>query len=128
MNNPNYGMQYRPAMALQTAEERNMGMYLHLSALAGLLLPAAGIVLPIVLWQTQKDRMPALDQHGKAAVNWMISAFIYAIVSIPLMIVLVGFLTLFGVAMLSIIFPIIGAVKASKGELWHYPLAIKFLK
>ena len=60
--------------------------------------------------------------------NWMISATIYAIVSIVLMFVLVGFLTILAVAVMGIVFPIIGAIKANNGELWEYPLTIKFLK
>ena len=72
--------------------------------------------------------MPGLDAHGKMVANWMISAAIYVFVSFILMLVLVGFLTLFAVAIMGIVFPIIGAVKANNGELWEYPLTIKFLK
>jgi uncharacterized protein len=123
-----YNMQYRPDAYLQTAEEKQMGMFLHLSQLASLLVPVAGIVLPIVLWQTQKDKMPGLDVHGKMVANWMISSLIYAVVSVVLMFVLVGFLTILALVIMGIVFPIIGAVKANNGELWEYPLTIKFLK
>jgi hypothetical protein len=58
----------------------------------------------------------------------MISSTIYAIVSIVLMLVLVGFLTLLAVGIMGIVFPIIGAIKANNGEFWEYPLTIKFLK
>ena len=58
-------MQYRPQMALQTSDEKQMGLFLHLSGLAFALVFPLGIVLPILLWQTQKDKMPALDAHGK---------------------------------------------------------------
>ena len=124
-----YNMQYRPQMALQTADEMQMGLFLHLSGLVFALFFPLGIVLPIVLWQTQKDKMPALDAHGKMVTNWMISATIYGVISIVLMFVLVGFLTGAVVWLLAIIFPIVGALKANnEGELWEYPLTIKFLK
>lgn len=123
-----YNLQYQQPSALQTPDQRQMGMFLHLSQLASLIVPVAGIVLPIVLWQTQKDKIPALDAHGKMVTNWMISCFIYAAVSVILMFVLVGFLTILAVAVMGIVFPIIGAVKANNGELWEYPLTIKFLK
>ena len=121
-------MQYRPQMALQTLEEKQMGMFLHLSQLASLIVPVAGIILPIVLWQTQKDKMPALDAHGKMLANWMISSLIYAVISVILVFVIIGIFTLLGVIVMGIVFPIIGAVKANNGELWEYPLTIKFLK
>ena len=123
-----FNMQPMQPSSLQTQEQRQMGMFLHLSQLASVVVPLAGIVLPIVLWQTQKDKMPALDPHGKMVANWMISAVIYAVASVVLMFVLVGFLTIFAVAAMSIIFPIIGAIKANNGELWEYPVTIKFIK
>lgn len=115
-------------MSLQTPEQKQMGLFLHLSQLANVIFFPVGIVLPIILWQTQKEKMPALDPHGKMVANWMISATIYAVVSIVLMLVLVGFLTILAVGIMGIVFPIIGAVKANNGELWEYPLTIKFLK
>ncbi len=124
----NYDMQYQPPTYLQTPEQKQMGLFLHLSQFANLILFPIGIVLPIVLWQTQKDKMPALDAHGKMVVNWMISSTIYIIASIILMFVLIGFLTILAVGIMGIVFPIIGAVKANNGEFWEYPLTIKFLK
>ena len=123
-----YNMQnMRPAF-LQTQDERQMGMFLHLSQLANVIFFPIGIIAPILLCQTQKEKMPALDAHGKMVVNWMISSTIYAVVSIVLCLVLVGFLMLLALALMGIIFPIVGGVKANKGELWQYPLVIKFLK
>ena len=121
-------MQYQPGMALQTQEEKQMGMFLHLSQLINIVLPPAGVVVPIVIWQIKKDEMPALDAHGKMAVNWLISSFIYMVVSVVLMLVLVGFLTAVAVAIMSVVFPIIAGVKANNGEFFEYPLTIKFLK
>jgi hypothetical protein len=72
--------------------------------------------------------MPALDAHGKAATNWMISSLIYSFISFALMFVLVGFLLFPVVWVLMIVFPIIAGIKANNGELWEYPLTIKFLK
>ena len=123
-----YNMQNVQPAFLQTQDERQMGMFLHLSQLANVIFFPIGIVAPILLWQTQKQKMPALDAHGKMVVNWMISSTIYAVVSIVLCLVLVGFLMLLALALMGIIFPIIGGVKANNGELWQYPLAIKFLK
>jgi len=124
-----FNMQYRPPMALQTADEKQMGLFLHLSGLAFALVFPLGIVLPIILWQTQRDKMPALDEHGKMITNWMISATIYGVVSFVLMFLVIGFLTGAVVWLLAVIFPIIGGLKANNdGELWNYPLTIKFLK
>jgi len=84
--------------------------------------------VPIVIYVLKKGSMPGLVPHGHVVFNWMISAVLYCIVSIVLMIVGIGFLLLFALALLSLIFPIIGGVKASEGEIWPYPLSIKFFK
>jgi uncharacterized Tic20 family protein len=118
--------------SLQTPEQRQMGLFLHLSQLLIFVVPFGGIAVPIVLWQINKDKMPALDAHGKMVVNWMISSVIYFVVSLILSLVLVGIvgvaaLVIMGIVM-GIVFPIIGAIKANNGEFWEYPLTIKFLK
>lgn len=123
-----YNMQYSPQASLQTPEQKQMGLFIHLSQFANLILFPLGIILPIVLWQTQKDKMEGIDAHGKMVVNWMISFTIYMIVSIVLMFVLVGILTALAAMVMGIVFPIIGAVKANNGEFWEYPLTIKFIK
>jgi len=124
----NYNMQHQPPMSLQTPDEKQMGMFLHLSRLLDAFVFPIGAVVTIVLWQTQKDKMPALDAHGKMVTNWLISSVIYGVISFVLMFVLIGFLTMFALWIMMIVFPIIGGIKANNGELWEYPLTIKFLK
>lgn len=123
-----YQMQYSPQTSLQTTEEKQMGLFIHLSQLANVFLFPVGIILPLVLWQTQKEKMPALDAHGKMVVNWAISSFIYIIVSAIMVIFVVGIFMLLALMVVGVVFPIIGAIKANNGELWEYPLTIKFLK
>lgn len=123
-----YEMQFQPPAALQTPEQKQMGMFLHLSQLLNVIIPLAGVVVPVILWQTQKDKTPALDAHGKMVTNFMISCVIYAVVSFVLTFVLIGILGFITLAVIGIVFPIIGGIKANNGELWEYPLTIKFLK
>ena len=51
--------------------------FMHLAQFAGLIVPFASIVLPIVMWTTNKDKSELIDQHGKHILNWIISSFIY---------------------------------------------------
>lgn len=109
-------------------EARLWAMILHLSVLAGFVVPLAGLIAPIVIWQLKKGDLPEIDVHGKIVVNWIISAIIYGAVSYVLTFVLIGFLLLIALAVLAVIFPILGAIKAYNGEIWRYPLSIQFLK
>ena len=110
------------------SQTRQWGMILHLSMLANFLVPPCGIIAPILIWQLKKTDLPGLDAHGKNAVNWIISAVIYAVVGVILIPVVIGFLVLPLLGILAVVFPIIAGLKANNGEVWAYPGAIAFFK
>ena len=60
--------------------------------------------------------------------NWLISSFIYLVISGLLVLVLVGIPLLIAVAILTVVFPVMAALKANEGQLWSYPLTIRFLQ
>ncbi|GAB2688625.1 DUF4870 domain-containing protein [Aliiglaciecola sp. 3_MG-2023] len=103
-------------------------MLIHLSQLTSIIIPGLGFILPIVMWATNKDKHEAIDIHGKITVNWLISLFIYSIVCGILVFLIVGVFGLIILAILNLVFAIIAAIKANNGEVWVYPLSIKFLK
>jgi uncharacterized Tic20 family protein len=121
-----------PNEAIMTDERdrqaRQWAMFLHLSLLAGYIVPGAGFVAPIVIWQLKKADYPELDEHGKMVANWLISALIYGAISFLLVFVVVGVPLLIVLGILLVVFPIVGAVKANNGELWRYPLTVTILK
>jgi uncharacterized Tic20 family protein len=110
------------------ARTREWAMFLHLSQLLGFVLPLAGLVAPLLIWQLKKDELPPLDAHGKVVMNWVLSELIYLIGAALLVLVVVGVPLLLALLVLAVVFPIIGGVKANAGELWRYPLSIDFLK
>jgi hypothetical protein len=100
---------------------------LHLSPLLGYLIPVAGLVVPVVLWQTRKES-PLIDRHGRAVMNWILSQMIWWGVSVLFCLLLVGIPMLWIVGVLVVVFPIIGAVRAHEGRVWSYPLCFRFFK
>lgn len=109
-------------------ETRQWAMYLHLSTLAGYVIPMAGLIAPIVIWQTKKESLPAIDAHGKSVMNFIISYFLWAVVCVILSFALIGIPLLFALGIAAVVFPIIAGIKANEGTLWKYPLTIEFLK
>ena len=107
---------------------KNWAMILHLSVFAGYIVPLAGLIAPIVIWQVKKDEMPELDAHGMTVVNFIISMVIYMFVAILLTFVLIGIPLLVVLGIVSIVYPIIGGLKANNGELWSYPGIIRLIK
>lgn len=116
-----------PVMSPEAALKQ-WGLFLHLSLLAGYLVPLGGLVVPIVIWQMKKQEIPGLDEHGCNAVNFIISMIIYAVLCIPLVFIIIGIPLLMVLGILGVVFPIIAALKANDGLCWKYPMAITFLK
>jgi uncharacterized Tic20 family protein len=109
-------------------ETRKWAMFLHLSVFAGYVVPLAGFIAPIVIWQLKKKEMPELDAHGKVVVNFLISMIIYSVIAGILTLLLIGFLLIAVLVIVGVAFPIIGGIKANNGELWPYPGMIPFFK
>ena len=103
-------------------------MLLHLSQLLNCCIPPFGFIVPIVLWAIGKDKSVQVDQHGKITLNWIISCFLYWMVTAVLCLVFIGILIIPILLVLTLVFPIIGAVKANGGTAWSYPLSIPFFK
>lgn len=122
------GQKLKQAVDGITSDVNMWGMFIHLSQFCGYIVPLAGLIVPIVLWQMKKNNSEIIDRHGRIVVNWIITEFILAIIFAILCFVLIGIPLLIVLAVVGIIFPIVGAVKANNGEVWPYPCSIKFFK
>jgi uncharacterized protein len=100
----------------------------HLSQLASLLTGFGGLIIPLILWITQKERVYKMDEQGKRIVNFQLSLIVYAIICIPLILLLgIGILGFLVLGIISVVFPIINAIKSSNGESPTYPLSLSFI-
>ena len=114
---------------VSSPEERNWSMLLHLSALAGLVTSGIGSILgPLIVWLIFRARSDMVDYHGKRALNFQISFFIYGLVAALSIVVLIGFLLLPVVIIVWLIWTILAAIRASRGDPPGYILSIRFLK
>ncbi len=106
-------------------EDRTLAMLTHLSGLAGYIIPLGGIIVPIVIWMTKSDNR-TIAAIAKQAIFLNIFAFILILALIALMLTVilipVSFVGFFVVGLAAIILPIVGAVKASDGEFYSYPV------
>jgi uncharacterized Tic20 family protein len=114
---------------MSTNSQANMwAMAIHLSLFAGyFVVPVAGLIAPILIWQLKKGEFPELDAHGREVVNFIISMFIYSLICGVLTLVAVGILGFMVLAVVGIVYPIIGGIKASNGEFWRYPFILRLV-
>ena len=100
----------------------------HLSQLANLLTGFGGLIIPLILWATQKEKVYKMDEQGKRIVNFQLSLLVYGLISILFILFFgLGILALIGIGLISIIFPIINAIKSNNCESPTYPLSLNFI-
>ncbi len=110
-------------------EDRQTLMLTHLSQLLDLVTGFGGFIVPLIIWIMKKDEIYDMDEHGKSILNFQLSMFIYAIICIPLILLLgLGILGLIAIGILCLVLPIINAIKANNGERPSYPFSIQFIK
>ncbi len=111
----------QPAAPTMDKETKQWAMFIHFSILAGWIVPIAGLIVPILLWQMKKDELPGIVPHAHVVLNWILTSFVYAIICLILTFVLIGVFGFMALAIATLIFSIIGGLKANEGEVWEYP-------
>lgn len=143
---------------MNTKNTNNNAFLIHISAFAGYFFPLGGIIAPLIFWQVKKDENEFLDANGKEAVNFNLSYMLYMFIlgltfipfiiraifnninnldhmhneffyDFPNMFGFMGGVSLIGIlGVIRFVLIILAAVKANNGELYKYPLTIKFIK
>lgn len=114
----------QPAQAEASGRDRETNqwaMFIHFSILAGWVVPVAGLIVPILLWQIKKDELPGIVPHAHIVLNWIVTSLVYGAICFILMFVFIGFLGFMALALATLIFAVIGGLKANDGEVWEYP-------
>lgn len=86
------------------------------------------IIGPLVIWLLKKDESEYINYHGKEYFNFIISYGVYSIISVFLMFVLIGFITIWAVGVAAFVFTIIAAVKAYEGTEYRFPLVFRLIR
>ncbi len=124
-----------PPVSGISADERQWGMFGHLSALTGVLTGGVGnLVGPLIIWQVKKETMPFAADQAKEALNFNITLAIVALVLTVLTVVTFGvalilvipLAALLGLAWL--VLTIMAGLKANEGVTYRYPLTIRLIK
>lgn len=113
---------YQAATPLSPADEKLWALLVHLGGIFFNFLPA------LIGYLVLKDRGPFVRQHTATALNFQITLVIAYVVGAVLSVIIVGLLVIFAAGIVNIVFSILAAVAANKGEYYQYPLAIKFVK
>ncbi|MBD0849809.1 DUF4870 domain-containing protein [Maribacter arenosus] len=109
-------------------EDRQLLVITHLTQYLDYVTGFGGLIVPLILWLTNKDAVLGMDEHGKSVINLQLSLILYVVIGIPSILLLgLGILLLIFAGVLSLIMPIVNAVKASNGESPSYFGTIRFI-
>ncbi len=97
-----------------------------LSHLLGLLL-TAGWLGPLVIFLIKNDEPGIARENARHSLNFQLSMMLYYLASAALTVVFIGIPILIILAIFALVAPIIGSIKAYEGEVFEYPLEIKFI-
>lgn len=121
-------------------QERQWGMFAHLSALVGGFITTGwagsiGCFLgPLIIWLVKKDTMPFVDDQGKEALNFNITVaivffaltvFWVATLGIGLVVAIPGYII---VGIYWLVMTIVASIKANDGEAYRYPICLRLIK
>jgi uncharacterized protein len=113
--------------AVVPSEDRNWAMGAHLSAFIAAYI-ALGFLGPLIVLLVRGDQSRFVRQHAVEALNFNLTVLIYIVISVILALLLIGLVMLVALGILYVVAVIIGAVRASSGEMYRYPLTIRFVK
>lgn len=119
------GHYHAPAGAV-SSQERNWAMAAHLSGFAAAYV-ALGFLGPLVVLLAAGNQSPFIRRHATEALNFNLTVLIAVVISVILFIVLIGIPMLLVVGIGYLVATIAGAVAASRGEDYRYPLTIRFV-
>lgn len=120
-----------------TGDQQTWAVLAHASALIQF-VSIPSLFGPLIVWLLKRDD-PVVEPHAREALNYQISLFIYfavlAVAAIVLAVTIVGILLwpllfIIGVALViaEIVFAIVGAMAASRGELYRYPMNLRLIR
>ena len=106
-------------------EDRTLASLTHLSGLSGYIVPLGGVIVPIIIWLVKRDSA-MISSIAKQAVLLNVVVFLAIVTSAVLWVtlILIPLVILFwiGLAITAIALPIVGAIKASQGTYFRYPV------
>jgi hypothetical protein len=110
-----------------TADERQWGMFAHLSGLVASFfgLPFLG---PLIIMLTKGKESPWVEKHAKEALNFQLTVTVALFLSALLVVVAVGICLVPLVALGALVLTVIAGIKANEGQMYRYPVNVRLVK
>lgn len=123
------GMAGRRVDATASSADRTYTTFIHLMLPIATATVLPMVLGPLVMWLIKKNESSFIGDHGKEALNFNLSILIYLILSALAGVVTcgIGFFVMPLVWVFAIIFSIIAALAANRGEFYRYPACFRII-
>jgi uncharacterized Tic20 family protein len=114
-----------PPTGQQPLSDADARLWAMLGQLSGIILSFIG---PLIIMLVFGPRSAFVKKESTEALNFQITVIIGYLIGFVLTFILIGIFVLLAVAIASLIFMILAAVKNNQGIEYRYPICIRFVK
>lgn len=116
-----YGGSYTP-QPLRPEDEKLWATLIHIGGIP------FGFIASLVGYLVLRDRGPFIKEHTRVALNFQLTMLIGYVLGGVLTIIVIGTLVIAAVGIVIIVFSILAAIAANRGQYYRYPVSIEFIK
>jgi uncharacterized Tic20 family protein len=87
-----------------------------------------GFVAPLIVLLVFGPRSAFVRANAVESLNFNLTWLLYGIIGVILALLLIGFLILIALGIAYLVLVIIASVRANNGEVYRYPLTIRFVR
>lgn len=110
-----------------TPDDRTYATFMHLMLVFATFTVLPLVVGPLVMWLIRRERSAFVNDHGKEALNFNISVLLYMIIAGALFACGIGVVLMPVVWVFGLVFSVVAAVAANKGEYYRYPACLRLV-
>lgn len=120
--------------SVASRDDRTLAVVAHVSTIAAMVLSAGWLsfVGPLVVWLLFRDRSELVRRSAAGSFNFNVSLWLATVAAYVLAFTVIGLpvaiVIWIAVAVLTVVCHVLGAVKASKGEVYRYPFSLSLLQ
>lgn len=122
---PQAGAPYGGASAPQPMRPEDEKLWSTLIHVGGI---PFGFVPALIGYLVLRDRGPFIKEHSRVALNFQLTMLIVYVIGYALTVIGIGLLIVLAVWVVTIVFSILAALAANRGQYYRYPLSIEFIK
>lgn len=112
-----------PVASPVATSDKALTLLCHLSVFVG-----APFLLPFIVWLLKRRDTDAVGAHAAEVLNFHLSFLLWSLLCVPLVWLGIGIVFVGALWLAGLILAVVGAVKASDGVLYRYPLTVRLVE